>query len=204
MYQNPKRAKKLYFDVIPRSVDEYLNLASSYVEGDMENPVFYIHYGQVPKIQTSEITFTMLLNLAIASNSNSKELLWRFVEQHAIDFNKDTYALIDELVGKAVQYYNDFTLPKKQYKIPSEIEQAALKALEIALEKTPENSDAQYIQHLVYIVGKENGYEDNIKDWFTSLYQILLGQNSGPKIGSFIMFYGIAKTIDLIRKSLSY
>ena len=34
MYQNPKRAKKLYADVVPKAVDEYLSCIDKFSEQD--------------------------------------------------------------------------------------------------------------------------------------------------------------------------
>ena len=203
MYQNPKRAKRLYFDTIPKNVDEYSRFLSSAKNQDIEllikNPVWHIHKGKIPKYN-QEISYSMLLNLASVCNADNSEILWGFVSKYTKD-NNQSDPLMNNLINKALQYYKDFIAPNKKYKLPSENEKMALESLNIRLGKLNNSTDAEEIQSEVYETGKEFQY-DELKEWFSALYQILLGQMQGPRIGSFIAIYGCKETIDLINRAI--
>lgn len=204
MYQSPRKAKKLYFDVIPKTVDEYLNHLSKYpsLEGKQKyaSPIWHIH-GDNPPIEDVPVTFALLLNLVSASNAENKETLWGFISEYSDGATPDQYPILDQLAGYALVYYNNFVKPNKNYRPPSEAECVALKALRKEIEATPEDSDAGDFQTLVFSVGKEQNY-DNLREWFGALYEILLGQKEGPRMGSFIALYGKTKFIDLINQAL--
>ena len=203
MYQNPKRAKRLYFDTIPKNVDEYSRFLSSAKNQDIEllikNPVWHIHKGKIPEYN-QEISYSMLLNLASVCNADNAEILWGFVSKYTKD-NDQSDPLMNNLINKALQYYKDFIAPNKKYKLPSENEKMALESLNIRLGKLNNSTDAEEIQSEVYETGKEFQY-DELKEWFSALYQILLGQMQGPRIGSFIAIYGCKETIDLINRAI--
>ena len=92
--------------------------------------------------------------------------------------------------------------PNKEYRQPNAVERLALDDLLQSLNKIPKNSDSSQIQKQLYEVGKSHNFED-MKSWFKCLYEVLLGQSSGPRMGSFIALYGIEETCELIRKVLS-
>ena len=85
MYQKPKTAKRLHFDIIPKMVDEYHQQLRAYsnqdFSGKLNNPVWHIHGNSVPKSHMA-IPFSMLLNLVETSNAENKELLWKFVKKY--------------------------------------------------------------------------------------------------------------------------
>ncbi|MFP6779391.1 MAG: lysine--tRNA ligase [Alphaproteobacteria bacterium] len=203
MYQNPKRAKRLYFDTIPKNVDEYSRFLSSSKNQDIEslvkNPVWHIHNGNIPE-HNQEVSYSMLLNLASVCNANSSEILWGFIAKYTNDNNKSD-PLMNNLIEKALQYYKDFIAPNKKYKKPNENEIIALQSLNKRLIKLNNSSDSEEIQSEVYETGKEHNYEE-LKEWFSTLYEILLGQTQGPRIGSFIALYGCNETIELINKAI--
>jgi lysyl-tRNA synthetase class 1 len=204
MFQQPGRAKRLYFDVIPKAVDEYLAYRDKYPTLDdaqkLENPAFHIHSGKVPQEKT-QIAFSMLLNLAGTANAEDKETLWRFISRYSPDATPETQPMLDRLVGYAVAYYQDFVKPTKAYRLPTPAEHAALEDLLKRLEGA-EGLDATALQDLVFEVGKAHGYE-TLRDWFKALYELLLGQEQGPRMGSFIALYGLAETRTLIRQALN-
>jgi lysyl-tRNA synthetase, class I len=203
MYQNPKRAKRLYFDTIPKNVDEYSRFLSSAknqsIDLLLKNPVWHIHKGIFPDYN-QEISYSMLLNLASVCNADNSDILWGFVSKYTTDKNQSD-PLMKNLVNKALQYYKDFIAPNKKYKMPNENEIEALLALNKRLIKLNNTNDAEKIQTEVYEVGKEFNYAE-LKNWFTALYEILLGQTQGPRIGSFIAIYGCSETIELIKKAI--
>lgn len=206
MYQKPKAAKRLYFDVIPRTVDEYLQFLSSYSAQEpkqkLENPVWHIHNGHPPSAELP-VSFALLLNLVSASNAHEKDVLWGFIQRLSPNATAQAYPLLDQLVGYAVRYYHRFVKPTKSFRVPTEAEAAALQSLRTALENIPSTSSAQELQNIVYETGKQHGYADNLRDWFKAIYEILLGQSQGPRFGSFIELYGIEETRRLIGEALS-
>ena len=206
MYQKPKSAKRLYFDVIPRAVDEYLQLLAAYPAQDekqkLDNPVWHIHAGEPPRAELP-ISYGLLLNLVAASNAEDKSVLWGFIRRHAPDATPEKYPVLDQLAGYAVTYYRDFVLPTKSYRLPDDTERRALEVLEQELGKALPDAKAEDLQNIVYEVGKANGFADKLRDWFRAIYEVLLGQSQGPRFGSFIELYGIEETRRLIRKALA-
>jgi lysyl-tRNA synthetase, class I len=204
MYQSPRKAKRLYFDVIPRAVDEYVGHLAAYPKEEpavkLMNPVWHIHEGAPPKAELP-ISFALLLNLASASNSEDREVLWGFIRRYAPAATAEAHPLLDNLVTYAIRYFHDFVKPEKRYRGPSEKERAALLDLDARLAKMAQGLPAEEIQAQVYAVGKEHGFEP-LRDWFATLYEVLLGQTQGPRFGSFIELYGIAETRALIAEAL--
>ncbi|MGZ7109159.1 MAG: lysine--tRNA ligase, partial [Methanobacterium sp.] len=203
-YQAPKKAKKLYFDVIPKQVDDYLTYISKYKNEDLEkklvNPAYHIHNGNVPEINTYGLNFSMLLNLACACNPEKKSVLWGFITKYASGAIPEDAPYLDKLVDFAVKYYNDFVKPAKQYKNPDEADIKNLKDLKEALTSLDDSLTAEEIQNKIYELGVNSGME--LKDYFKSIYELLLGQSQGPRLGSFIKLYGRDNSLKLINEKL--
>ncbi|MCF8465834.1 MAG: lysine--tRNA ligase [Sneathiella sp.] len=205
MYQSPKKAKRLHFDVIPKAVDEYFTFLAKYPEQEPKqqyaNPVWHIHGGHPPS-EGLPITFGILLNLATVVNAHEPSVLWGFISRYAKGATPETNPELDKLVGYAIAYYHDFVKPSKRYRLPSDKERKALEELVVLLKKLPEGAEAADIQNQVFQVGNDNEF-DNLRDWFQALYEILLGQTQGPRMGSFIALYGVPETIRLIERVLA-
>ncbi|UWI83392.1 lysine--tRNA ligase [Wolbachia endosymbiont of Howardula sp.] len=204
IFQNPKKAKRLYFDVIPKSTDAYLDCIRLYhtnTEQDINNPVWHIHSGNVPVINTSGINFTLLLNLATACHAEHKQILWGFISHYQSNVTPENSKVIDTLADFAVKYYHDFIKPKKSYKIPNIKEKIALFELKQAMEALSIHATSEEIQAQILSIGIKCGY-NSLRDWFQLLYETLLGQQHGPRIGSFIQLYGINNTITLVAEVL--
>jgi len=204
MFQKPKTAKRLYFDIIPKAVDEYYQFVSAYHTQDkakqIENPVFHIHSGD-PGKHDMPISFALLLNLVSAANAHDKTVLWGFISNYVKGATAKSHPELDRLAGFAIAYFEDFIKPNKKFRAPNEKERTALIALSEGLEKLGDESDATIIQSLVFEIGKENEFEP-LRNWFKALYQILLGQDQGPRFGSFVALYGIDETKKLIKDAL--
>jgi lysyl-tRNA synthetase class 1 len=205
MYNSPKKAKRLYFDVIPRHVDDYLTHLEKFADQDaaarLENPAWHIHNG-APPAPEGHVTFALLLNLASVCNTEDPAVLWGFITRYAPDATPETAPILDKLVAYAIAYYRDFVKPNKSYRAPSHTERAALADLVAALEALPADADAETIQTEVYEVGKRHDFE-NLRDWFRALYEVLLGQSQGPRFGSFVALYGKDETVALISRVLA-
>jgi len=204
MYHAPQRAKRLFFDVIPRAADDYINNVAALRETNdpHANPAWHIHGGKVPEDAGSPIGFAMLLNLASVINADSPEMLWGFIRAYLPDATPANAPFLAKLVDYALAYYRDFVAAKKQFRTATPVERAALQDLAESLAELPSASTAEDIQNLVYAVGKRHPFAP-LKAWFDCLYQVLLGQTEGPRFGGFIALYGIARTIALIKTSLA-
>ena len=201
MYQNPKRAKKLYKEIVPKAVDEYLELIEKAKNQNelqlLMNPVWHVHNSQVPK-ENMIMSFSMLLNLVETSNADTKDLLWKFVKKYKTNISEKEHPIFDKLVGYAIKYFNDVIKLKKKYKKPNNEEKIALKALVKTLNNCNDKMAPEDIQTLIYSVGKENGYSNNLRDWFKLIYEVVFGDENGPRMGFFISFFGVKETKDLI------
>ena len=201
MYNKPTSAKRLYFDVIPRAVDEYVgNLDKLANEVEPTNPAWHINGGRLPNSGGSPISFAMLLNLASVVNADSPDMLWGFIRRYVSGASPETQPFLDRLVKHAIAYYRDFVRPAKRYRDPNPMERIALEDLAAELARLPDPS-AEAIQNVVFAVGKRHPFAD-LRSWFGSLYQILLGQSEGPRFGGFVALYGIPETIALIQAAL--
>ena len=205
MFQSPRKAKRLYFDVIPRQVDDYLALLAKARSQDavqrMDNPVWHIH-GGAPPAEDTPLSYTMLLNLASVCNTEDPAVLWGFISRYAPSASPAATPFLDRLVGHAIDYYRDFVKPAKHYRAPSDIEAAALADLAERLAALPADSDSETIQSKIYEIGKSHPFPE-LRDWFRALYETLLGQSEGPRMGSFVALYGIDETVVLIRRALA-
>ncbi len=207
MYLRPTSAKKLYFDMIPKAVDEYIQFVEKLPSQDdaqkLENPAWYIHGGKVPDGQHTPVSFSLLLNLASASNAHNAEIMWGFLRQHYPDATPENAPFLNRLVGYAVKYYEDFVLPQKSYRAADERERKCLEALAAKLETMDDGLEAEEYMTEVFTAGKENGYgKEELRDWFQAIYEVCLGQSQGPRFGSFIALYGAKETAALIRDAL--
>jgi lysyl-tRNA synthetase, class I len=204
-FQKPRVAKKLYFDVIPKAVDEYLTFLEKYPDEEparqLENPVWHIHSGNPPKADVP-VSFALLLNLVAVANPEDKSQLWGFISRYAPEASAETHPLLDSLAGYAMRYYRDFVLPAKVFRGPTEQERSAMADLSARLKAFDEEPTPENLQTLTFSVGKEHGFE-NLRDWFKALYEVLLGQEQGPRFGSFAALYGVAETAALIDDALA-
>jgi lysyl-tRNA synthetase class 1 len=204
MYQKPRTAKRLYFDVIPRNVDDYLTFLAKYSEEErdqqLSNPVWHIHRGEPPQLRLP-VTYSLLLNLVSASNAQDKAVLWGFIRRHVPGVSPESDPELDRLVGYAIAYFHDFVKPAKTFRPPTEQERAAIAELHEKLADLPDGSSGEEIQAVVYEVGKAHSFEP-LRAWFQALYEVLLGQSQGPRFGSFVELYGIAETRELIARQL--
>ncbi len=228
LFQKPMAAKRLYFDVIPRTVDDYLGFLDAYPKQDWKerlgNPVWHVHSGAPPapeklahgtEAQTS-VSFAMLLNLAAVANSDNPAVLWGFLRRYAPTASPQNHPRLDKLVHYAVAYFRDFVAPKKRYRPADEVERGALDAVSAKLAALPAEASAEEIQHALYDIARPiPRYQDMAakgatrerpgvsNEFFNMIYAVLLGEARGPRLGSFIALYGIEETRALIAKALA-
>ncbi|TIL67398.1 lysine--tRNA ligase [Mesorhizobium sp.] len=218
MYQRPRQAKKLYFDIIPKAVDEYYAFLSAYRRQEWKerlgNPVWHMHDGNPPVVDLP-VSFALLLNLVSASNAQNKDVLWGFILRHTSGVTPKTHPELDRLAEYAIRYFDDFVKPAKVYRAADAVEREALTKLSEALAALPTDADGEAIQNAALNVARKiERYQDHSKQspkggpgvsvaFFQMIYQILIGQERGPRFGSFAALYGIAETRALIQKALA-
>ncbi|AZN97832.1 lysine--tRNA ligase [Mesorhizobium sp. M9A.F.Ca.ET.002.03.1.2] len=218
MYQRPRQAKKLYFDVIPKAVDEYYAFLSGYRRQEWKerlgNPVWHMHDGNPPVVDLP-VSFGLLLNLVSASNAQNRDVLWGFISRHTSGVTPTTHPELDRLTEYAIRYFDDFVKPAKVYRAADAIEREALTKLSEALAALPPDADGEAIQNAALNVARKiERYQDHSKQspeggpgvsvaFFQMIYQVLIGQERGPRFGSFAVLYGIAETRALIQKALA-
>jgi lysyl-tRNA synthetase, class I len=231
MYSRPREAKKLHFDVIPRAADEYLQFLAGYEKQDWKNrlgnPVFHIHGGEPPQPEIvasgegdnavrTQVTFSLLMNLVAVANSEDKTVLWGFLQRYSPAISPATHPRLDALVGYAITYFRDFVKPAKNYRLPDETERAAFAALDAALAALPADASAETIQDAALDVARVIPRYQNLAaknatperpgvsgEWWKAIYQVLFGEDQGPRFGSFVAIYGIPETRALIAKALA-
>jgi lysyl-tRNA synthetase class 1 len=219
MYNKPREAKRLHFDVIPRAVDEYFQFLGGFGRQDFKqklgNPVWHIHSGE-PPVLDMPVTFALLLNLVSASNAENRAVLWGFIGRYAPGVTPETHPKLDELVGYALRYYEDHVKPTKRFAAPDEVERAALQSLDAALGALPADAPGEDVQNALYDVARAvPRYQDFAakgatperpgvsQEWFSALYRTLIGQEKGPRFGSFVALYGVPETRALIQRALA-
>jgi lysyl-tRNA synthetase class 1 len=207
MFLKPKAAKRLYFDVIPKSVDDYLAHLKGFPgqepKARLQNPAWHIHGGR-PPAEEAPLGFSLLLNLVGVAHTDDPAVLWHYISRYAPGATAESDPLLDRLVRYAIAYYNDFVKPGKTFRPAAEAERAALVDLRDRLRAAPQGADAEALQAMVYEVGKahEDTFE-SLRDWFKALYEILLGQSQGPRMGSFFALYGIADSVALLDAAIA-
>ena len=207
MHQQPRRAKRLHFDVIPRAIDDYLSLVEKLPKEEparaLENPAWHIHDGAAPANSAAGVTFGMLLNLAGVANTEDKDVLWQYLRRYVPGATPETAPYLDRLLAGAVAYYQDFVKSSKKFRLPNEREQPALQDLLETLRKMPEDATAEAIQDEVYEAGKRHFAKEELRQWFKTLYEVLLGSEQGPRMGAFIKLYGRDNVVKLIERALA-
>lgn len=226
MYSKPREAKKLYFDVIPRQVDDYLASLEKFplqtAKEKLGNPAWHIHNGCPPRAETISdidghafaVSFGMLLNLVAVANSDDKQVLWGFIRRYAPDASAENHPKLDQMVSYAVAYYRDFVRPTRSYRLPNPVEHTALLELADAFRAHEGSTDGGTLQSIVYEIGRKHfpdltgktkspdGRPGVSQQWFSTLYQVLLGAERGPRFGSFAALYSVSATRSLILKAL--
>ena len=205
MYQKPKTAKRMHFDVIPRAVDEYHQQLRAYpdqpIEQQVSNPVWHIHGGKPPQSHMV-VTFGMLLNLASVAGAKDAKGLWGFIKRYAPEANPETHPDLDAAAGYAVRYFADKIAPTRSFRLPDDRERAAIEDLVARLRVWDGGLNDEALQSMVFAVGKDHGF-DPLRDWFKALYEVLLGASDGPRFGGLIALYGVEETVALIERGLA-
>ena len=160
------------------------------------------------------VPFALLLNLVSASNAQNKQVLWGFISRYSPGTTPETHPELDRLAEYAIRYFDDFVKPQKKYRAPDAVERQALSDVAAALAALPPAADGEAIQNAALNVARRiERYQDHSKQspeggpgvsvaFFQMIYEVLIGQERGPRFGSFAALYGIAETRALIDRAL--
>src|SRR5579883_448847 len=207
MFQAPRRAKRLYFDVIPRAIDDYLSSVERLPNDEPakrpDNPAWHIHNGESVDHHSGGVSFGMLLNLASVAHTDDKDVLWQYLRRYVPGATPQNAPYLDQLLNGAVAYYQDFVKSTKQFRLPTDKERPALQDLADTLRGIPESESAEFIQNEVYEAGKRHFAKEELRQWFQTLYEVLLGSSQGPRMGAFIKLYGRDNVVRLIERALA-
>jgi lysyl-tRNA synthetase, class I len=207
MYQAPRRARRLYFDVIPRAIDDYLAAVEKMPAEEpakaIDNAAWHIHDGKPVDYHSGGVSFGMLLNLAGVAHTENKDVLWQFLRRYVPGATPESAPYLDKLLAGAVAYYEDFVKASKKFRLPTDQERAALQDLADTLRRIPESESAEFIQNEVYEAGKRHFAKEELRQWFRTLYEVLLGSEQGPRMGAFIKLYGRDNVVRLIERALA-
>ena len=203
IYQNPKRARRLFWDVVPKCVDDYLDALRRYpdIEEGKRPEQDIWHTGDrgsaVPEYGAQE-NFSTVNNLIAALGSDSVELLVDYLERY--DERASSYPqVMQSLVEKGHNYYRDFVLPNKKAREPSDEERALLAKVAERLGAANGVTEDE-LQGIPFDIAREAGVEP--RALFSMFYQVVLGQERGPRFGSFVKLVGKERVLEMLREKL--
>jgi lysyl-tRNA synthetase class 1 len=164
----------------------------------------------------AQVTFGLLLKLVGVANSEDRSVFWGFLQRYAPGVSPATHPRLDAMVGYAIAYYRDFVKPEKSYRAADEVEADAFRRLDAALAALPADATPEAIQDAALDVARTVPRYQNLTaksatperpavngDWWKAVYQVLFGEDQGPRFGSFAAIYGVANTRALLGKALS-
>ena len=206
IFREPRQAKKLFFNMIPKTMDEYLDHLRKYPsvadEKKPDTPLWHIHNRgrQVPSYNSS-INFSTVNNLVSALGNPTRDLLISYLARY--DEKSTTYPdVIDGLIEKGLKFYEDHILPTKQYRTPTATERPLFEQLAETLKSLGiEEKTEKELQGLVFDIARDN--DTDPKTFFAAIYQVLLGQERGPRFGTFAKLVGIERVLSLIEEHAS-
>ncbi len=205
LFQSPRSAKRLYFDVIPRAADEYLQSLDAYPGQPeakrIDSPVWHVHDGA--PAEPCPVSFGLLLNLVSASGASDKAILWGFIDKYAPGTTPQTHPLVDRMADGALHYYEDFVRPNKRFRRPTtgaRRHERLARAPACAARRLPGrrgDPDSRSTKPA------RRWGSSPCASWFAALYEVLLGQPQGPRFGSFAAIFGLERTIALVEDALA-
>ena len=203
MYQRPTTAKKLYFDVIPKNTDEYLAHLNKWQDEEMpDNPTWHIHKNNNPGYY-SKINYSLILNLISVCKSNDPNVILGLIKNYQTSFSTIELDYINRMISCGINFFTDFIQPKLKFKIPNSEELSILKNVVLEINKIDESAEADDFQSVIFSVGKNSQFKDDIKSFFKLIYEVVFGQENGPRLGSFIKIYTKEKSVELFKSKLN-
>jgi lysyl-tRNA synthetase class 1 len=204
LFQNPRRAKRLFWDVVPKSVDDYLADLRQYPSLDEtkkpDQAIWHIfNLGRNVPAYDAGINFSLVNNLVSALGTDQAELTYEYLKRYDPS-TANHEDMVRDLVQKSINYYRDFILPGKQYRLPTEAERQLLQAARDRLSNF-ESDDENDLQTIPFDIARENDIPP--AKVFQAFYQVVLGQERGPRFGTFARLVGKEKLLLLLDKALN-
>jgi lysyl-tRNA synthetase class 1 len=202
IFQNPKQAKRLFWGIVPKSVDDYLAGLNQYETLDPDkrpNATIWHLFNQGKTVPTyrSPINFSLINNLISAVGADDIDLILEYLKRYDSSIGNEM-SIMEDLVKKAMNYYRDFILPKKDYRSPTDREKGMLKLLHAKLAGY-EGNDEDELQSIPFAVARES--DESPKAFFKMFYEVVFGQERGPRFGTFVQLVGKEKALHLLKKA---
>ena len=208
LFQNPNRAKRLFWGVVPKCVDDYLDALGRYhdvPEEDRPDEVLWHVYNQgqdaerqdIPRYD-AKVSFGVVNNLISALGADESSLLMEYLERYdsKVSHNRGVVA---SLVEKGLNYYRDQVLPNKTFRNATEDERTMFGVIRDQL-ATCESDEAE-LQAIPFNVARDAGKEP--KELFRAMYEVLLGQERGPRFGSFVLLLGKDRVVEMLEEKVA-
>ncbi len=208
MYMKPQQTKKMGLPLLPRIIDGYLELVAKDDGTNLDTPAQFVarlsrgpHAGVIQ--DENIITYSLIYNLAIALNTDDQKVVKEYLLKYQPGINENI-EYYDQLIDEVLNYYRDIYLPQKTEEAPDHAHDDALQDLLESLKAWRDSGagvTAEMAQNSAFQAAKKHDLK--MKDWFKTLYQVFLGQSSGPKIGSFIVLVGLDRSIKTLEGHLN-
>jgi len=187
MFKNPKQQKNLGTDSVIQYTDETLIMPK-------EDPQYRFIYYHGDRPDLGGLKYSDLINLVNAVSVTDKdqliEYLGRSFGRERIDANEQ---FVRDLLTKALNYYEDFILPTREIPTLTAEEWEMVDEFDRLIDTIDAPDE---IQTGVFSIAKARGYQP--KNFFRVLYGVLLGAESGPRVGGFVQLVGKARIHELI------
>jgi len=193
---------------IPRYMDELDELEDIYfgrkrIRGKKETAKLvglyrYCWFMKPPRVSGIHIPYNLLAYMAkVAPEAMETEFITKKLRD---------YQYINEVippgVGKRIEYALNWVQDFKEVvKIETRLSHVERNAVRQLIDALQTMEDAEKIQSTVFEIARVN--EIKPKEFFETLYSILLGTPSGPRLGPYIIDIGRENAIEAFRKSLS-
>ena len=204
LFQNPKRAKRLHWGIVPKCVDDYLGALRKYPslseEDRPESELWHLHgRGEGVPGYNAAVDSSVVNNLIAALGSSSSELLRDYLTRYdpAVVDNQD---VVDGLIAKGMNYYRDQILPTKEFRPPTADERVLLLKIREELDRCDNGGEERW-QAIPFDVARDAGKEP--RELFRAVYEVLLGQERGPRFGSFVHLVGKDRVLEMLAEKTS-
>jgi lysyl-tRNA synthetase class 1 len=205
LYKRITGTREVGFEDIPSLMDEYNELENIYfgkTKLDNETKTIrarglyeYVNLLNLPKEPGTYINYRLLVQLCTIFREQRNQLvIKKLIEYGTI---KESNPEIERLIGLAGNYADDFDKPSK---VEIQLDEKTKEAIKNLVSVLTGKEEPQDLQNSIYQIAKNVGLPP--KDFFKTLYQIILASDRGPKIGPFIIDIGRQKVANTLTEHI--
>ena len=200
LYQNPRKAKRLHYDVIPMFVDQYLKQLTDWSSQDEQarlwNPS-YFYFDDARPVWDTSVNYSLVRNLVVCLGKDDPDLVLGYLKRYDAAVGDAAHAdLAKDLIRGAVAYDRDWEADNRVKEAPAAEMVPAILALAGGLEEYA-GQDPEEVQSLVFDSARSSEVEP--KALFGAIYRGLIGQSRGPRMGSFLLALGKEESAAALR-----